>query len=80
MSKSPSFLRMEEAAALVRDEEDLITKRLLLAARYYLGRVVHEQAPPVTDFDVYFLYQFLQVFCSQHELLQQILDGEEVGL
>lgn len=37
MFKSPSFLRTEEAAALVRDEEDLITKRLLLAARYYLG-------------------------------------------
>jgi hypothetical protein len=75
------FIRKEEAAELVRLTADPTTKKLMIAARYTLGRVVHiHEIRPISEFDLLFLMEFLQVFCGDHELLRRILDGEEIGL
>lgn len=78
MSKSIQFLRSEEALALMRSETDIITLRLLIAAKFYRGVALHTKYKrPKGDWDILFHMQVLQLYFCNHELLNQILGGKE---
>ena len=77
----PVLLRRQESSDLIDSAtEDLVTNRLLRAACFcIIKRFLENKNLPVADFDLGFFTEAMFEFCSNHKLLQDILDGKEVG-
>lgn len=74
------MLRHSESAELISSVKDSITQKLLSAASYcVIKRFLENKNLPVADFDLRFFSEAMLEFCSNHELLQKILNGQEVG-
>ena len=74
------MLRYSESAELISSVKDLTTQKLLSAASYcIIKRFLENKNLPIADFDLRFFSEAMLEFCSNHELLQKILNGEDVG-
>lgn len=82
MTRTPSneVLRDDEAKSLIESVDDPITKRLLSNAMFHFFKRYSEQGEkPLGDFDMLYFASLLNEIFSEHEVLQRILAGENVG-
>lgn len=81
MPETIRFLRSEEGLDLMRSESDIITLRLLIAAKFYQGMTLHKENKwPIEDYDVLFSKQVLQLYFQDQENLVEIVAGAEQDL
>lgn len=74
------LLRSDEAAELLEEEGDPVTKALLSNANYWLvRRFFAEKNRPVADLDYRYLLELFRDIFSEHEILRRLLNGERVG-
>lgn len=74
----PTILRYLESTELVASVEDPITQNLLSAASMcIIKRFLKKDNLPIEDFDLRFFSEAMLEFCSNHELLRKILNGED---
>jgi len=80
MTASGGVLRDDEARSLVESVEDPITRRLLLNAMFHFFKRYNEEGQkPLAEFDMLYFASLLKEIFSEHEVLQRILAGENVG-
>jgi hypothetical protein len=74
------MLRHSESAELISSVKDSRTQKLLSAASYcVIKKFLENKTLPVANFDLRFFSEAMLEFCSNHELIQKILNGQEVG-
>ena len=79
-NKEPILLRREMSSNIIASTDDQITNHLLKAACYSVTkRFLENHDLPEADFDIGFFTEVMLEFCGNHRLLQDILDGNEVG-
>ena len=78
-TKEILLLRQDEAMKLLKSVEDPITNQLMNMANFeVLRRFLRHEGLPVSDFDLKFFIEAIKDFCSQHDNLRKILDGEDL--
>ena len=74
------MLRYKESTELIASVEDLVTQNLLSAAAFcIIKRFLANEKLPIENFDLRFFSEAMLELCSDHKLIQSILNGEEVG-
>lgn len=73
------MLRYDEAIDRLRQAEDLRTRQLAYDAVFrVLRRFTEQRDLPVADFDLEFFVEIVLEFCSEHENIQRLLNGEDL--
>jgi lipase chaperone LimK len=79
--KRAELLRWDEAIEVLRSIENPITSQLMNIANFeVLKRFLQSKEFPVADFDLRFFMEVMRDFCSDHETLRKVLDGEDLRL
>lgn len=74
------MLRYKESVELISSVNDSVTQTLMAAAATcIIKRFLANENIPIEDFDLRFFSEAMLEFCSDHKLIQSILNGEEVG-
>jgi hypothetical protein len=75
----PKLSRFVEAMELLNSVEDLTTSQLMNRANFVVLRRFNEEGQlPVADFDLRYFMEIIHEFCSDHESLRRILQGEDL--
>lgn len=77
-NETSTFLRQEDALALLKGVGNKKTEDLVAAALTTLWQTSHSSRPR-EGFDLHFFMEVLIAFCSKHELIESILDGTYEG-
>ena len=78
-AKIPEILRQDEARQILLSVEDLTTNQLLNKANMcILSKYMQNRELLMSDFDLKFFLEAMLEFCSDHENLKRILDGENL--
>lgn len=73
------ILRWDEAMELLRSVDDLATSQLMNMAVFELVANSDElQKSGVADFDVLLYMKLMLDFCSRHDEMKRILNGEDL--
>ena len=81
-NESPEIimLRHKESAEFISSVKDPVTQKLLMAASFcVIKRFLANENLPIESFDLRSFSEAMLEFCSDHKLIQSILNGEEVG-
>jgi hypothetical protein len=74
------WLRYKKSAELINSVDDPVTQKLMMAAATcIIKRFLANENLPIENFDLRFFSETMLELCSDHKLIQSILNGEEVG-
>jgi hypothetical protein len=80
MSDDIRVIRHEEANERLAQIDDAITRRLVDNALFhFFKKFYNSKEYPACDFDMLYFQELLVAVFSEHDVLQRILAGEEVG-
>ena len=81
MSPYPNLVNVTGVRELIMNEPNVITRRFMIAVKFYLTSHMYDQKEPqpITDFDVLFFMTIVRDFFQEHEFIRDILDGKEIN-
>lgn len=78
--KIAEILNHQEALVVINQVENSITKNLVNTALHFLlTKYMRDPTLPDADIDLKFFAEALLQFCSNHKLIQEILEEKDIG-
>ena len=75
------LLNAQAARELLMNEPDVITRRFMIAIKFFPGAHINRKNEPQlsADFDMLFFMTVVRLFFQEHEFVRDILDGKEIN-